>query len=241
MFNHPHHQKIHLLLQSLDSKIFFESSAYFGGGTLITLLHNEYRWSKDVDFICPIGDGYKALRKLVSDNYFAPSIFFKSTTHLKFPRELKADQYGIRFAVLVDDMPIKFEIVAEARLELDPPEKLTWIDVPSLSLIDQYAEKLLANADRWYDSSIESRDLIDLSMMRVISEIPQKSLEKAENAYSVKKELISSIKKFQTNKQYREKCFSALQIDDPKTVIDGVDLLAHDFELNLTDRRPEET
>jgi hypothetical protein len=37
-----------------------KGSAYFGGGTLLTFEFEEYRWSKDVDFIASVGtQGYK--------------------------------------------------------------------------------------------------------------------------------------------------------------------------------------
>ena len=66
MFDHNHHQKIHLVLDSLNPDIFSEVGAYFGGGTLITLLNDEYRWSKDIDLAIlrqkgPISE--KAIRK----------------------------------------------------------------------------------------------------------------------------------------------------------------------------------
>ena len=37
--------------------------------------------------------------------------------------------------------------------------------VPSLTPLDLAASKLLANADRWLDDGVFSRDLIDLAMM----------------------------------------------------------------------------
>ncbi len=126
VFDHHHHKKIHLLLNSLNADIFKEVGAYFGGGTLIALLNNEHRWSKDVDFICPIGTGYRRLRKIVANASFKPQIFFSDTNHLELPRDLKADQYGIRFLVVADQTPIKFEIVAEARISLNPPDYHPW-------------------------------------------------------------------------------------------------------------------
>lgn len=230
MFDHHHHQKILLILQSLDASLFHEMGAHFGGGTLITLLHNEYRWSKDIDFICPVGPGYKRLRELVADNYFKPQFFFSKRDKLEFPRDLTADQYGVRFLTVADGQPIKFEIVAENRIALDTPETFEWTELPCLSETDRVAEKLLANADRWNDAGIESRDLIDLAVMRESRKLLTKAVEKAETAYPVISPLKQAIAKFQNSQAYQDKCFNALQIEDRELVLNGVNMLANDFQ-----------
>lgn len=51
---------------------------------------------------------------------FNPTVLFKRINTLDFPRERKADQYGLRFSVLYEDQPIKVERVAEGRIELEP-------------------------------------------------------------------------------------------------------------------------
>lgn len=240
MYNHDHHKKIHHVLSHLDVSIFRESGAYFGGGTLITLLHGEYRWSKDIDFICPVGPGYKKLRKYVMEGAFKPHIFFLDQTSLEFPRDLSANQYGIRFLVMVDGEPIKFEIVAEARIQLDAPEDSDRIPVPYLNRVDRYAEKLLANADRWPDTSIEARDLIDLAVLRLYEGSSEEAICKAEEAYPVLAPLKKALQKFQNSTQFRDKCFTALQIKNRSTIIDGIDLLASDMGLGKTVREYNE-
>jgi len=229
MFDHPHHQKIHLILDSLSAPIFYDVGAYFGGGTLITLLYNEYRWSKDVDFICPVGPGYRRLRQLVGQSHNSPQTFFGKTELLEFPRPLTADQYGVRFLVVADGEPIKFEIIAENRIELEKHDEFEWTELPCLSEIDRFAEKLLANADRWNDESIESRDLIDLAILRVNRKIPELSIEKSEAAYPVIDPLKSALKKFRNSEKYRGKCFDALHIENSEQILQGVELLAEDF------------
>ena len=68
--------------------------------------------------------------------------------------------------------------------------------------------------------------------------IPLEAIEKAEKAYEVIRPLKIAIQRFQERVNFRERCFSSLQIKDkqiPK-IIDGIDLLANDFGLNTTER-----
>lgn len=81
-----------------------------------------------------------------------------------FLREPRADQYGVRAVLSVNDQPIKFEIVREGRVAVEGAQVVD-MPVPCLSRNDLYTEKLLANADRWADKSTMSRDIIDLAMM----------------------------------------------------------------------------
>lgn len=233
MFEHSHHQKIHLILNSLNPSIFHEIGAYFGGGTLITLLNNEYRWSKDIDFICPVGPGYRRLREISADGHFQPQVFFSSTKNLEFPRDMTANQYGVRFLVIADETPIKFEIIAEARIKLNPPQKLGWIPVPSLDHDDQCTEKLLANSDRWVDSSVESRDLIDLAILRLKGPFSDSAILKAADAYPVIPDLKKALQKFVENDQYRKKCLMALQIENQSPILRGVNLLVQDLHMGI--------
>ncbi|MGB5631821.1 MAG: nucleotidyl transferase AbiEii/AbiGii toxin family protein, partial [Waterburya sp.] len=152
------------------------------------------------------------------------------------------DQYGIRMLVSIGDLRIKTEIIAEARFELDPPRYLEWTTVPCLSLNDCFTSKLLANSDRYMDSSVEARDLIDLSVLRLHSPIPPSAIDKAENAYEVMRPLEEAVKRFQEKPDLRDKYFNGLQIDGihiPK-IIDGIDLLAEDLGLDNTERTFQE-
>lgn len=229
MFTHTHHQKILHILQALDASVFHKTGAHFGGGTLITLLYGEYRWSKDIDFICPVGTGYRDLRSLVNDAGNKPSIFFSHSNGITFTRDIKADQYGIRFPVMVDEVVIKIEIIAESRITLNTSAELPWLTVPCLDFADCCSEKLLANADRWNDSAIESRDLIDLAVLRLQSALPAQAISKAEQAYPVIAPLIRALDKFQNTPSYRDKCFTALQIQNRALILEGINLLSRDF------------
>lgn len=236
IFKLEHHNKILTVLESFNCELLEKSSAYFGGGTLLSLIFEEYRWSKDIDFIAAVGsEGYKRLRTVIFDSGYEG--LFRNLAKIQIGRGT-TDQYGIRLVVLVEDTPIKTEIIAEGRFDLDPPRYLSWSSVPCLSLNDCFTSKLLSNSDRFMDNSIESRDLIDLAILRVNSPIPEISIEKAEKSYEVIRPLKKAIKLFQEKPEYREKCFSNLQISEsqiPK-VLDGIDLLAEDMGLSPTSR-----
>ena len=79
--------------------------------------------------------------------------------------------------VFIDNMPIKTEIIAEPRFQLDSPRYPNWLPIPCLSLNNCFTSKLLANSDRYMDSSINSRDLIDLAVLRLQCPIPQSATE----------------------------------------------------------------
>ena len=235
-FKLDHHNKILTILQCLNCNVLENGSAYFGGGTILALDFGEYRWSKDIDFISSVStDGYKYLRTLIFDNGY--EALFCDLNKIQIGRS-STDQYGIRMVVLIDDIPIKTEIIAEARFQLDSPRYPSWSPVPCLSLNDCFTSKLLANSDRYIDSSIKSRDLIDLAVLRLQFSIPQSAIEKAERAYEVMRPLKRAVELFQSRHEYRQKCYEVLQIAPswiPK-IIDGIDLLSSDLGLPSTER-----
>jgi Nucleotidyl transferase AbiEii toxin, Type IV TA system len=192
----------------------------------------EYRLSKDIDFMCPMDGGYR-LRRVAEGGYDA---IFSGRRGLFLPQDIQANQYGIRFPVIVDWTTIKFEMVCEGRIEFGEPSYPHWSPVPCLNLVDIFAEKLLANADRWPSDRVNSRDLMDLAMLRLASAIPQEAIDKAESAYQVMQPLERSIQYFQEHPEYREKCYEILSIAQPNQVIDGIDLLAQDLGKELTVR-----
>lgn len=235
-FRLAHHNKILTVLESLDPEVLKQGSAYFGGGTLLALDFGEYRWSKDIDFISPIvSSGYRHLRTVIFEGGY--KALFRDLSRIQVGSGT-TNQYGIRMLVLVDGMPIKTEIIAEARFELDPPRFPDWSPVACLSFNDCFTSKLLSNCDRYMDDSVESRDLIDLAILRLQSPIPQEAIEKAEKAYEVMRPLREAVRRFQERTDYRERCFSHLQIDAAQIprIIDGIDLLASDLGLTHTER-----
>jgi hypothetical protein len=94
MFKLAHHNTILTILKNLDSDVLKKSSAYFGGGTLLSLDFEEYRWSKDIDFVCPVlSQGYSHLRSTIFDN--GHEALFHDLNSIQI-RSRTTDQYGIR-------------------------------------------------------------------------------------------------------------------------------------------------
>lgn len=236
LFKLEHHNNILEVLKSLNAELLEKSSAYFGGGTLLTLDLEEYRQSKDIDFICSVtSSGYRNLRTTIFEGGY--QALFRNLERIQIGRAT-TDQYGIRMLIAVDDIVIKTEIIAEVRFGLDPPRYPQWSPVACLSVNDCFTAKLLANSDRFMDDSVASRDLIDLAVLRLHSSIPETAIEKAEKAYEVIRPLKIAVQRFQERVDYREKCYSSLLIDRlqiPK-IIDGVELLASDLDLTNTER-----
>lgn len=138
-----------------------------------------------------------------------------ATLQLELAREVRADQYGIRTQVRAGTSTIKFEIVFEARIDLAAPGDEDRIcGIQALAPIDLAAEKLLANADRWPDDSVYSRDLIDLAMMQGDRPLLEASCVKAEAAYgnSIRSSLARAVDALQSRPGRLEECMRALSI-----------------------------
>lgn len=211
-FRRPHHNAILSILSRLDGALFAEAQCYFGGGTAIVLQLDEYRESRDIDFLCASQDGYRLLRQKIWGVGFDGLVRPGET--IPALRDIRADQYGIRTVLEADGTPIRFEIVREARISLDGAMDPDF-GVPLLSRVDMYAEKLLANADRWADEAVFSRDIIDLAMM--ISRwgpIPEAAWEKARRAYgeTVDAAFENARKQIQKS-EWHTHCRSKLSID----------------------------
>lgn len=179
MFSRDHHNRIQTLLSALDTDFLAQNKCFFGGGTAIVLALDEYRESVDIDFLCASQEGYRELRNTIHDTSLG-AIFSRP---VELAREVRADRYGIRTFLRVDGVPVKFEIVSEGRIEI-AGEMNPVTGVPTLTRADMYAEKLLANADRYRDKAAASRDIIDLAMMiGHWGEVPANAWEKVRQAY----------------------------------------------------------
>ena len=212
-FQRVHHTAILKALRALDGDYLMETKCYFGGGTAIVLELGEYRESIDIDFLCADQAGYRALRTAIAGQ---PNLnkLLRAGEELECLREVRADQYGLRTVIRSQDTSIKLEIVRETRINLqgmvDPRYGL-----PVLDRTHMYAEKLMANSDRWYQPDVASRDILDLSVM--ISRwgpIPDEAWAIAEEAYGTKaredyEKAVEKIRK----PEHIESCAKKMQID----------------------------
>lgn len=236
MFNHPLHNQVLTILRLLNADFLEACGVYFGGGTLLALSYGEYRLSRDIDFLCCYGADFSRLRTAIYDQGLDALFQPLWRNSFQVPRELRTDRDGIRFSIAIADLILKFEIVAEGRISLEPPIYPPWSPVPCLSEADQVAEKLLANGDRWADASTDSRDLIDLAMLKLNVGISETAIAKAESAYRSIDPLKRSILNFQAKPEYRRRCYERLGIQSPSQVMNGLDQLAIRFDLPLTER-----
>jgi hypothetical protein len=215
LFERPQHRDVALVLQSLDAAELSQRRCYFGGGTAMALRFGEYRESVDIDFVISDLAGYRDLRHLLGNvREFLP--IAREGIKVELAREVRADQYGIRTHVHSGESTIKFEIMLEARIDLAAPDDDDRIcGIQTLALIDLAAEKLLANADRWADDSVYSRDLIDLAMMRADRQLLEAACAKSEGAYgeAVRKSLSRAVAGLETRRGRLEACMTALSID----------------------------
>src|SRR4051812_7313156 len=116
-FHRPLHARVAAILGRMDAKFLEDAECYFGGGTQLAMSHGEYRESRDVDFLVSSTKGLRKLRETVSDRSLGK--LFKKPIFLA--REVRAERDAIRTFVKESGSapPIKFEIVVEARIDLE--------------------------------------------------------------------------------------------------------------------------
>lgn len=221
LFERKHHQLIASVLENMDAGLLKKNACYFAGGTVLALLHNEYRESNDIDFMVCETEGYRNLRHLLTgkDGFEALA---KAGGGIRQAAEVRADQYGIRGKVEVAGVPIKIEVVREARITFDAPGSNDQIcGITTLCAVDLAAEKLLANSDRWLDAAVFSRDVIDLAMMGAGKGLVRSALQKAELAYgaSIKRDLAKSLDRVLNKEGWMDRCIDAMAISVPKALI----------------------
>ena len=244
-FERPHHQRIAHVLSALDGAVLRQHGCLFGGSTCIALRYGEYRESVDIDFLVSDAAGYRELRQLLTGPSGLAAITHTQAMPLVGLREIRADQYGwdlrsapvspfgltggtcvspagIRTQVQMDGHAIKFEIVREARIALEPPGvDDTVCGIGTLTRLDLATSKLLANSDRQADDGVFSRDVIDLAMMGLPLPTLRAALVKAELAYgaSIARDLGKAIDRFQTRSGWLERCMQAMAMQMPKAVL----------------------
>lgn len=222
MFERPHHQKIALVLHALNGPVLQAHHCLFGGGTAMALRYGEYRESVDIDFLVSDLGSYRSLRHALTGPQSMAAITHPDAQPLQQAREMRADQYGIRTTLRVQEQPIKFEIVLEGRITLDAPAPSdTLCGIATLTPLDMATSKLLANSDRCMDDGVFSRDLIDLAMMAVPLPLLRQAVAKAEQAYgpSILRDLDKAIRRMQERQTWLDRCIQAMAIDVPKALL----------------------
>jgi len=222
LFKRLHHQYIARVLNSLNAPLLMDNHCLFGGGTAIALRYGEYRESVDIDFLVSDIECYRNLRQLMTSSSGIVALLREGAGMLEQSRPVRADQYGIRTMLLVDNYPVKFEIILEGRIQLDSPDSQDEIcGIATLTLLDMASSKLLANSDRWRDDAVFGRDLIDLAMMEPNRKLMRAAMAKAEGAYghSIRKDLNKAIDRMQTEDGWMERCMQVLSIDIPKALL----------------------
>lgn len=206
------------MLSALDASLLAEHQCWFGGGTAIVLANGEFRESVDIDFLVSDQQSYRRLRQLVRER----GLDALAVRPLEVGRTPAVDGYGIRTSVLVAGTAVKLEIIHEGRIELDRPAEGDEVcGVQVLSRTDQVASKLLANDDRWADTSTFSRDLIDLAMMKADAFALRAGALKAVDAYgtTVGDSLHKAIAHLRERPQRLDECVRALKIDAPRAAV----------------------
>jgi len=219
------HRQVLALLPGLERKFLTAARCWFGGGTRLVLALGEYRESRDVNLLCSDREGYRLLRETVQ----ATSLGRVCAGTISLAREVRADQYGIRTFVEVGETRIKFEIVREARIDIEG-EDVAGIPVPCLSRRHCFAEKFLANTDRGLDDSTLSRDIIDLAFMMQgwSRKDADAGMAIAETAYgtAVQRSLVAAVERLRRDKAYRNRCVEGLAIADTGTLSAGLKALS---------------
>lgn len=212
MFEREHHRAVALVLQCLEPAVLSDRHCYFGGGTAMALRYGEYRESADIDFLVSDVAGYRQLRQMLGGVHGLDPLV-RTGMKLDLAREVRADQYGIRTHVRSGQAVIKFEIVLEGRIDFDAPGPDDQVcAIRTLAPIDLAAEKLLANADRWADDAVFSRDLIDLVMQDASRQLLAAACEKAEGAYggAVRESLAAAVDALRRRPHRLQECMEAL-------------------------------
>ena len=215
-----HHQAIAQVLYALDGAMLKENDCLFGGGTVMALRFCEYRESVDIDFLVSSVNGYRHLRQLVRQDI--SDLFQNGTMPFQQTGDVRVDRYGIRTMLSVMGSVIKFEIILEGRIELEPPKPEDEVcGIATLTPLDMATSKLLANSDRWADDGIFNRDLIDLAMMCPAKPLLVSAVAKAQKPYgnSVIRDLAAAIDRVQNRQGWLERCMKAMAMEIPKALL----------------------
>lgn len=232
MFRRELYRTMARVLDALDAGALAQTSFRFAGGTCLALGHGEYRMSRDLDFVCSDPRGYAELRFSARERGYDALFSPGARKTLTLPREIRMDQYGLRFPVVVEGTSIRVELIREARIVLGPAASAPWTPVPVLSVTDAFSEKLLANSDRWADRDDLSRDLLDLAVLRAAhGPIPEAAWSAVEQAYGLapRQDLHKAAERFLEDSDYQRRCFTGLEVEGEEGILLGVQTLLADL------------
>ena len=192
------------------------------------VVHGNCAESEDIDLICSDLAGYRTLRATI-ENRTLGGLLREMTPDMSLLREVRADQYGIRTIIDVQGEPVKFQIILEARIQV-AAMKVKGIPVPVLDRTSCFAEKWLANADRWNDKAVLSRDAIDLAFMlsswRIDEALAGARLAIAAYGDAIGRAARGASAKLLEDAAYRKQCTKDLDIADAKRLLSGLRVLA---------------
>ena len=224
-YKRPRHRLVMQILAALDADFLARAKCYFGGGTRIALALAEYRESADIDLLCADREGYRDLRSTVTGK----SLGRIARGPMALAREVVADRYGIRTFVQMEQEKIKFEIVSESRIAIAGGVE-PGCPIPVLTHLSCFAEKFLANADRWNDESFLGRDVIDLAFMAAAWNPADAAagLAQARDAYGkvVEDALKKAVQAMSERKDYIKRCTTGLGVEDTRTLARGLRALS---------------
>lgn len=203
------------IAQGLNPELLGEMNLCLAGELVYSSFRPDFPIKNEIKLICSSLFGYAKALKLLTESHSITPPLFSNASYITLPRVATTDQYGMRFPIANGDKVIKVEISRMCITPLIEPEYMDWAPgIPCLSRIDRFAEKLLLNADRWTDKSVESRDLIDLGMLRNLEGNCEEAYDKGESAYPVKAPLLKAIDYFLAHEDYQKSCFATLQINE---------------------------
>lgn len=60
-------EKVKKFIKNLQEKVFLENQIYFGGGSAIALKYDEFRFSRDLDFLSSSKNGFYQLKNMIRE------------------------------------------------------------------------------------------------------------------------------------------------------------------------------
>lgn len=153
------HRDVYKILKChLDHDLLKDTDARFGGGTLASMRHGEYRESVDVDLLLCKSRPFSAVKGRV-----------RTITDLNLVREPVVEKDAIRLWAEFEGRTVKIEFIYEQRIAFGTPED--FCGVAALNDMDLMACKLFAYSDRSIYSARPGKDVSDI--LAVFRECPE--------------------------------------------------------------------